>query len=91
MIFKVCEAARTAPGISIRAVILSDCGLVSNWLIMGGMSQGVPRLSHACRPLSLSNVRTPFLPVLGTVAILLEASLFLSEVLVAVMNNHGAI
>ena len=52
------------------------------------------RPSHAwamrtCRPLSLSNVRTPFLPVLGTLSVLLESLLLLGEILVAVKDNHG--
>lgn len=55
---------------------------------MGGSSKPQQK-SHACSPLSLSNVRTPFLPVLGAIAVLLETPLFLSEVFVTVVNNHG--
>lgn len=42
-----------------------------------------------CRPLSFGNVGTPLLPVLGSLAILLEALLLLGEILVAVEDNHG--
>lgn len=43
----------------------------------------------ACGPLSLRNVGTPFLPVLGTITIFLEAPLLLSEELVAFKDHHG--
>lgn len=43
----------------------------------------------ACCPLSLSNVGTPFLPVLDTIAVLLQALLLLGEVLVSVKDDHG--
>lgn len=39
-------------------------------------------------PLALSNIGTPFLPVLVPVAVFLETSLLLGEVLVAVKDNH---
>lgn len=40
-------------------------------------------------PLSLSNIGSPFLPVLRAIAILLETLLLLGKVLVAVEDNHG--
>lgn len=44
-----------------------------------------------CRPLTLSNVGTPFLPVLGAFSVFLETLLLLGEVLVAVKDNHGGV
>jgi hypothetical protein len=41
-----------------------------------------------CGPLALSDVGAPFLPVLGTLAILLETLLLLGKILVTVENNH---
>lgn len=40
-------------------------------------------------PLSLSNVGTPFLPVLGSLAVFLKTLLFLTENLCVVDENHG--
>jgi hypothetical protein len=39
-------------------------------------------------PLPLSNIRTPLLPVLGTIAVFLQTLLLLGEVFVAVKDNH---
>jgi hypothetical protein len=39
--------------------------------------------------LSLSNIRTPFLPIFDALTILLETLLFLGEVLVPVEDDHG--
>jgi hypothetical protein len=39
--------------------------------------------------LSLSNVRTPFLPVFCPLSILLQALLFLGEILVVIDFDHG--
>jgi hypothetical protein len=40
-------------------------------------------------PLSLSNVRTPFLPVFCPLSIFLQALLFLGEILVVIDFDHG--
>jgi hypothetical protein len=40
-------------------------------------------------PLSLSNIGTPLLPVMGAFPILLEALLFLGKVLLVVNYDHG--
>lgn len=45
-------------------------------------------LSHS-RPLAFSHVGTPFLPVLGSLPVFLEALLFLSEELVSIDKHHG--
>jgi hypothetical protein len=42
-------------------------------------------------PLSLSNIGTPFLPVLGSLAILFEAPLLLGQVFVTVEDDHGGL
>lgn len=44
---------------------------------------------RTCSPLPLGNIGPPFLPVFGSLAILLEASLLLRKILVAVEDNHG--
>lgn len=45
-------------------------------------------LSDGC-PLPLSNVGTPFLPVLGPLTVFFQALLFLAEVFVMINDNHG--
>ena len=56
--------------------------------------EGQLRLSQryllACSPLSFSNVRSPFLPVLDAIAIFLQPLLFLGEVLMAIENDHDS-
>jgi len=42
----------------------------------------------AGRPLSLSHIRTPLLPVLGALAVFFESLLFLGEVFVVIKNDH---
>lgn len=44
---------------------------------------------HTGSPLSLSNVGTPFLPVLGSLAVFLKTLLFLTKNLCVVDENHG--
>lgn len=47
------------------------------------------RKVRTCCPLSFGNVGAPFLPVFGSLAILLETPLLLGEVFVTVKDNHG--
>lgn len=60
-------------------------------LVVGEMAPSITVvrvvLSDCC-PLPLSSVTSPLLPILGTVSILLEALLFLAEVLVMVDDDH---
>jgi hypothetical protein len=44
---------------------------------------------RTCGPLTFGDIGTPFLPVLGSLAILLEAPLLLGEVFVTVEDDHG--
>ena len=44
---------------------------------------------RTCSPLSLSDVRTPLLPVLGPVTILLETLLLLGQIFEMVDADHG--
>lgn len=53
--------------------------------------QGIVRagvLLRTSRPLSLCNIGTPFLPVLGVIAVLFQPSLLLGEELMAIEDDH---
>lgn len=79
---RVLSSSLTRPRITISTVILANWGLISM------SSCYLHGFSHTCCPLSLSDVRTPFLPVLGALSVLLQTLLHLRKVLVLVNLDH---
>lgn len=76
----------TAPSITVGTIILAD---LKKQLVWYYLEEWQPELTSS--PLSLSHIRTPFLPVLCTLPVLLETLLFLCQVLMMVNLNHGSV
>ena len=64
-------------------IVFTDCGA---WLAAAGKF-GKAQNGTSC-PLPFSKVCAPFLPVGGALAVLLEALLFLAEILLILNENH---
>ena len=71
--------------VSLR-VILSHCE-ASVSIVQRGVEADLIQLTSG--PLSLGDVGTPFLPVLGSLAVLLQTLLLLTEDLCVVDVDHG--